>query len=361
MRKPDISVIVTSYNDAEFLPICLAALLEQTWENIEIIGVNDASTDDTLKILKEYAKKDKRVKIVNNPENMGLASSRNRGLEKVTAPFVMFCDADDFYEPTTCEDMYKAINENKTDLAICEIKVSYKAHKEMKVSDDNYYALKFDGKQQINSNLIFNTDLSATNKIFRKSKLDEYRIRFPDGLRFEDAYFCVAYFCTSKTVYYVNKSLYNYVRRAGSIMSQTWSDKVKNDHAIDHLYIAFRLYDFLDKHKLLDRFNNLFWGLFGNFEDFAIRNSKSKERVKLVRIEAKDFINKHAESFAEAETPEQEIVRRLNSNGGVYVSSARIKRFLLKLMPTYKLGIDNIHRLRALRHKTKELISKLKD
>ncbi len=358
MSNPKVSIIVTSYNDAKLLPKCLDALLSQTLKEIEIIGVNDASSDDTLEVLKRYAKQDSRVKYIDNPKNIGLAASRNCGIDKATAPFLMFCDADDYYEPTTCQNMYQAITQSKADLAISEIRVIYHAHADMKMSDDNYYSLKYHGLQQINRNIIFNTDLSSTNKIFRKATLDKYHLKFPEGKRFEDAYFCVAYFCVSQTAFFLNQQLYNYVRHAGSIMSQTWSKDVADDHAIDHLHIVFMLYDFLEQNELIDKYNELFWQYFEAFENFALRNSKSKERIRQVKAEARDFVANHNTSFSQANINNQENIRRLNS-GKFYFSTTRLKRFLIKLMPTYRLATENIQRLRNLNAKQQQLVEKL--
>lgn len=358
MSKPKVSVIVTSYNDAKLLPKCLDALINQSLSDIEIIGVNDASSDNTLEVLKRYAQQDARVKVVDNPENVGLAASRNRGLEKVTAPFVMFCDADDYYEPTMCQDMYEAITQNDTGLAISEIGVIYHAHSEMKPSDDNYYSLKYHGLQQVTGNLIYNTDLSSTNKIFRKSVLDQYHLTFPDGKRYEDSYFCVAYFCVSETAFYLNKRLYNYVRHAGSIMSQTWSKDTASDHAIDHLYIAFMLYDFLDQHALLAKYNDLFWQYFEAFADFALRNSKTTARVKQVKAEAQAFITAHPASFQATMPATQENIRRLVS-GKFYFSTTRIKRLLVKFLPTYRITVTNLQTLQHLEKKQQQLMSDL--
>ncbi len=358
MNKPKISIVVTSYNDAKLLPKCLDALLSQTLQEIEIIGVNDASSDNTLEVLQRYAAQDQRVKYINNPKNIGLAASRNRGIAKATAPFLMFCDADDYYEPTMCEDMYDAITSSKADLAISEIRVIYHAHIEMRPSDNNYYSLKYHGLQQVDRNIIFNTDLSSTNKIFRKAVLDKYHLQFPEGKCYEDAYFCAAYFCTSQTAYFLNKQLYNYVRHSGSIMSQTWSKDVTNDHAIDHLHIAFMLYDFLEQHKLLEKYNELYWQYFETFEHFALRNSKSQTRIREVRAEANNFIQEHLDSFNHANINNQENIRRLSS-GKFYFSTTGLKRFLIKLMPTYRLTTENIQRLRNLEAKHQQLIEKI--
>lgn len=356
--KVSVSVIVTSYNDAKLLPKCLDALLGQTLKDLEIIGVNDASNDNTLQVLQDYSAKDPRVKFIDNPQNIGLAGSRNRGLEKATAPFVMFCDADDYYEPTMCQDMYTAITESKADLAISEIRVIYQAHTDMKASDDNYYSLKYHGLQPVTADVIYNTDLSSTNKIFRKSILEQYQLVFPEGKRFEDAYFCSAYFCASQTAFFLNKQLYNYVRHTGSIMSQTWSKETANDHAIDHLHIAFMLYDFLEQHQLLEKYNDLYWQYFTAFEDFALRNSKSQARIREVKSEAKQFIQSHTTSFNQAQPNDQEAIRRLSS-GKFYFSTTRLKRFLIKFLPTYRLTTENIQRLRTLEIKHQQLLEQI--
>lgn len=357
MSKPKVSIIVTSYNDANLLPKCLDALLGQTLSEIEIIGVNDASSDDTLAVLQRYAQKDSRVKVVDNPENLGLAASRNRGLTKVTAPFVMFCDADDYYEPTMCQAMYQAITEHNVSLAISEIGVIYHAHADMKPSDDNYYSLKYHGLQSITPELIYNTDLSSTNKIFRKAVLDQYHLEFPAGKRYEDSYFCVAYFCVSQSVFFVNQRLYNYVRHAGSIMSQTWSKDTADDHAIDHLHIAFMLYNFLAQNDLLGQYNVLFWQYYEAFLDFALRNSKSQARIREVKREANTFIQEHQSDFNQAAPHNQEAIHRLVS-GKFYFSTTRLKRLLIKLLPTYRLTTENIQRLRNLEIKHQQLLEK---
>ena len=149
MTKPLISVIVCCYNSEEFLSLCLDSLINQTLKGIEIICVNDGSSDKTQGIIKSYIKKDHRIKLVENPKNVGLAESRNNGVKNAKADLIMFCDADDYYETQTCEEMYNAITKSKADLAICEIKVIYEAHSDMRYSDDCYYSLKYSGLRTI--------------------------------------------------------------------------------------------------------------------------------------------------------------------------------------------------------------------
>lgn len=347
---PKVTVIVTAYNNAKFLPDCIASLKNQTEPDLEFICIDDCSTDDTATILKDLTKDDPRFKLILNSENLGVSRSRNLGIEKAESDFVMFCDGDDYYDETMCAEMYQVITDHHVDLAISEIAITYHAHSEMRRSDENYYSLKFSGLETMRDELILKTDLAPTNKIFKKSLLDAYNIRFPKDLRFEDAYFCCAYFCVSKSAYYLNKQLYHYIRHASSAMSDTWSKDSDTDFAIDHLTISFRLYDFLTEHCLLERYNSAFWQLFHDFEAFALNNSKTSARRADIKAQAQDFISRHASDFTKIPAELQAQIRSQNSRQP-NLSSPSFKRTLLKFLPTFHLAIRNVERLRLLETK----------
>ena len=359
MPKSLISVIVSCYKGGKDLPVCLDSLINQSLKDIEIICIDDCSPDNTAEVLKEYSKKDSRITIVTNKKNLGVSASRNKGINLAKSKYVMFCDSDDYYEPETCEHMLDAIEQNKADVAINEIRVIYEAHEEMRFSDSNYYSLKYSGLEYINDELILNTDLSPTNKIFKKEILDKYNIRFPEGLYFEDAFFCSAYFCCCKNAFYLNEQLYNYIRHEKSTMSNTWSSNKTKDPAIDHLYIAFRLFDFLSKHKLLDKYNELYWRLFLAFEYFALSNSKTRSRRKQVRAEASAFIEEHPASFNKLfEDYKKEILSANSSDFNL--AKIKAKKILIRFLPTYKFQVFNCNRLKRLKHSTSQLSERLK-
>ncbi len=110
-----ISIIVPMYNTSEYLSRCLESLIHQTYKNIEIICVNDGSTDDTLEKLKEYAKQDERIVIINS-KNEGVSLSRNKGLNKATGEYITFIDSDDWVELDTCEIALKNAIEYNADV-----------------------------------------------------------------------------------------------------------------------------------------------------------------------------------------------------------------------------------------------------
>lgn len=351
---PKISVIITCYKGGEYLPNCLKSLTEQTLKELEIICVNDGSPDNTREVLDEWCQKDARIRAIHNPKNVGVSAARNIGLKAATAEYVTFCDADDYDDPEYCELMYQAMVEQKVDVVICGTRVIYEAHPEMKFSDDNYYSLKYSGRQTINEDLILNTDLSPGNKLFKREVIAQANLQFPEGLYYEDAYFCVAYFCMTRKIYFLNQQLHVYVRHENSTMSNTWSNDKSKDHAIEHLYIAFRLYDFLQKSGRLTQWENLYWRIFIVFGYFAIENSKSQARVRQVKREAADFARQHRDSLAQVEPYVQEEVRLMSSQR-FSLNTTRLKRRLLPFMPTYKLQNLNIQRLRWLKNEMEKI------
>lgn len=352
-KKPVISIVVTCYKGGDYLPKCLESLCGQTLKNIEIVCVNDASPDNTADILKEWSEKDDRIVVLTNKENIGVSASRNRGISESQSDYIMFCDADDFYEPTMCAEMLDAIQNNNVDLAACGTNIVYHAHEEMKLSDINYYSIKYSGQTKVTDDIILNTDLSPWNKIFKKSIITDNKIAFPEGLYYEDAYFCSAYLCCSKRIYFIDKQLHNYVRHESSTMSNTWSENKQKDNAIDHLHISFKLYDFLISNNLLEKYNTLFWRLFIVFGYFAIENSKTNKRRNLVRKEAANFTKIHAKELSDAQQSVRDEVNNMVRRS-ILPSTARMKHAILRFMPTYRLQIDNIERLRSLNNSMQE-------
>ncbi|MDO4186081.1 MAG: glycosyltransferase [Bacteroidales bacterium] len=112
-----ISIIVPVYNVEAFLPQCLDSLIHQTYQDLEIICVNDGSTDRSLKILKQYADKDKRIKLISR-ENRGISASRNEALDIASGEYVMFVDSDDWISELSCEKALNAIRADDCDLVL---------------------------------------------------------------------------------------------------------------------------------------------------------------------------------------------------------------------------------------------------
>lgn len=126
-----ISIIIPVFNSHKFLAKCLDSVLSQTYSNIEIICVNNASTDDSLDILKAYKRKDNRVKIINQKYNNGCSVARNCALKRVRGKYIFFLDDDDFlYDEYVLEHLYNAINESDLDFVGSKVKVFTKSKEE---------------------------------------------------------------------------------------------------------------------------------------------------------------------------------------------------------------------------------------
>ena len=215
-----ISIIVPIYNQEKYLGECIESIINQTYQNLEIILVNDGSTDNSLEICKKYQKKDKRI-IVIDKENGGLSSSRNAGLKKVTGDYIMFCDSDDFFMPNTCLLMEKEITSKDADYVIGNYINCTEEGKLWKnpIFDKKLYPnFKVEITDYTKSFYIMSS--SVCNKIFRKSFLDKYEFVFVEGLPAEDAIFTTACFVKSTKVYYIKDIIYAYRQRnAGTSIS----------------------------------------------------------------------------------------------------------------------------------------------
>jgi len=224
---PAISVIVPVYNVEQYLEKCLDSIINQTFEDIEIICVNDGSTDNSRKILEEYKNKDNRIKIIDK-ENGGLSSARNAGMKIARGEFISFIDSDDWVDLTMFEKMYKNITSLNTDISICAVHLFDESMQ--KINDNEaYFNLSnfdssFDNKAfsyEDTKAFLMDVCVMAWNKLYRHSFLQECKAQFPDGLIFEDGPFFFSIFFKTKRVSIVRDLLYYYrINRAGSIVQK---------------------------------------------------------------------------------------------------------------------------------------------
>lgn len=120
-NPPLLSVVMPVHNPHQFLLPCLESVLHQTFKNFEFIAIDDASTDDSYSILKEYELRDNRLKVFQNVQSIGAACTRNRGLQAACGKYIIFFDADDFFELKFFEQMISAIEKNNADLVLCTV------------------------------------------------------------------------------------------------------------------------------------------------------------------------------------------------------------------------------------------------
>ncbi len=214
--KPLISIIIPAYNVEKYIDRCIESIVSQTYNNIEVIVVDDGSTDKTLDKLNEWSKKDSRIKIIPK-KNGGVSSARNVGLDKATGEYVSFVDSDDFIADTYCEDMLNTLLSNNADYISCGYNRVYQDGHFETFNADNELKI-IDSKEYFNNVLDVIPGYGFVHmKMVRRDLIGD--IRFNEKLKAgEDALFN-AELCDKigKIVIY-NKPLYNYYFNENSIV-----------------------------------------------------------------------------------------------------------------------------------------------
>lgn len=244
---PKISVIVPVYNVQPYLRACMGSLVGQTFCDIEIICVDDGSTDASSGILAEYAGADARVRVLTQP-NRGESAARNAGLAVATAPLIMFCDSDDRYALTMCEEMYAAM-QGSADMAVCGVQGVTETGK---LRTWRSFDLPTEGEVAANDDmLMFNNNVCVWNKIYRRNLLEHGQIRFPEGLCFEDEYFTAVYTASVRRIAFVPDKLYFYCRRPDSLTGRIADGGA--EYTEDCVHIANQIWLYHEEHGLVAR------------------------------------------------------------------------------------------------------------
>ena len=220
--------------------------------------------------------------------------------------------------------MFRAVEESNSDLAICGINMIYEAHEEMRRSDEDYYRLLFEGKKLINDRIVLNTNGSACNKIYRMEIIKKNDISFPNGLNSEDQCFYCEYMSASKTIYFLNQKLYNYVRRENSIMSSNFDGEKLS---IDDIKIAERIFRFYKKTGFLEKHRNLFWTQWTGGFWASYRYSGKKHHKEVLKL-GQEFIKKNYAKYKPQDARIQKIVEEVAKFGRFYCFKERIKGIL---------------------------------
>ena len=196
-----ISIVVPVYNAAKTLPRCVRSLTGQTYQNLEILLVNDGSKDNSLDICREVAGQDGRIRVIDKP-NGGVSSARNAGLDAASGELVMFCDSDDWAEPDWCAAMLEHFTPG--DLTICEID-----REDIPPEKEKPELEIMERKELLHAPLLM---CAVYNKIYLRSVIERNHLRFPEKLSLgEDFAFVLSYVCAidGKLRYY-HRALYHY-------------------------------------------------------------------------------------------------------------------------------------------------------
>lgn len=210
---PKVSVIVPVYNVEKYLIKSLDSLVNQTLKDIEIIVVNDGSTDNSKKIIEIYKEKyQDKIKCLEKP-NGGLSDARNFGIPHATGEYIAFLDSDDYVELDTYEKMYNKAKEENADMVECDFIWEYPDKRKI----DN--GIIYNGKKE----MLTYARVVAWNKLIKRDLLEKYKIEFPKGLRYEDVEFFYKMVPYYNKVSFVKEPLIHYIQRESSI------SKVQNE------------------------------------------------------------------------------------------------------------------------------------
>ena len=234
MYTPDVSVIVPIYNTSKYLKQCLESLIAQTLKNIEIILIDDGSTDNSGQICDDYASRDRRIKVIHK-KNEGLSAARNDGLEVSKAPYVMFVDSDDWVDHEFCEAPYRIAKSSGTDLVIFK-RIWHDGGKEKKQA--SFEKDGFAPQKEILTDWWYTTGVIVWNKLYDKKLFD--KICFPVGHLSEDTAVTHRLIQKANAVYLLNEYLYHHrVHCAGSITTVRSNRMIQDELAFN----LFRLKD----------------------------------------------------------------------------------------------------------------------
>ena len=210
-----ISFIVPVYNVEPYLSRCVDSLLNQTYENIELILVDDCSPDNSKSIMESYSKKDSRIKCIFQPENKGVSAARNKGLEMATGDWIAFCDGDDWYLPEFCEEMLNSAKENGSDYIVCNYQLV--SDNRPSITVDSVSAIKEDLSVR---NVIACGSMSSCCHLFKKELFQLSNATYPEGIGHSEELPVVPVLAKySKGISVVDKPLYCYYQRSYSASS----------------------------------------------------------------------------------------------------------------------------------------------
>lgn len=222
MKESLITVIVPSYNVEKYIKKCLESIINQTYQNLEIIVVNDGSSDDTLETIENITKLDKRINIINQ-ENKGLSAARNIGIKKATGEYIILVDGDDSVEKNFIASLVEGVKKENSDIAVCGFNTVWKErticeHSINKTISGEEAAIQLLTRQE-------NLDIVAWNKIYRRSIFVDNGILYPEGEIHEDNLTTYKIYAKARKVSYIKDPLYNYYKRTNSITMSTKLEK----------------------------------------------------------------------------------------------------------------------------------------
>jgi glycosyltransferase involved in cell wall biosynthesis len=252
-----ISIIIPIYNSEKYLEECLNSVLNQTYKNIEVLLINDGSTDESKKICEEYCKKYSNIKLINNI-NEGVSKARNKGLKLAKGEYVFFCDSDDIMHPRQLEKLSTNLKSTNSELSVCSFSefvnnVEFEKNKNFKLEE-------ILNKDKMLETIISDRKYSGFlwNKLF---KLDIIKMKshlfFDEKISInEDQIFILEYIIRIKKMCITDEKLYNYRQNPSSVLHKKFSD-----NKITAILAREKIYNLCKKITINEKINEKNWNI----------------------------------------------------------------------------------------------------
>ena len=252
-NQPKISVIVPVYNTEKYLSKCLDSILNQTLTDIEVIIVNDGSTDNSQQIIEDFVKKDTRISFIVK-ENGGLSDARNVGIEASIGMFLAFIDSDDYIDPIMFQTMFDLAEKHQSEIVMCDL---------VKVDENGNEFRDLPQSPQLPDKIILKENFTifgemscfACNKIFKKSLFNQHK--FKKGIHFEDIELIPKLILNSTIISKVNQPFYKYFERQDSITKTHTAKGLDMFFAVNEVSDYFKLSNYNTFAVELERFQIL--------------------------------------------------------------------------------------------------------
>lgn len=329
MEKNLVSIIIPAYNAQQYIERCLNSVVTQTHEKIEVLVIDDGSSDKTGAICDAYAAKDGRIKVL-HVENGGVSRARNYGLEKAAGEYVMFVDSDDYVTDDYVEKHYEVITSSQTDWAITGYYICYPGKRE-----ENRIDKKYEGsfrRDELGQNFLWlyqNYFLNSPwNKIYKKALITAGFCT--DMALGEDLYFNMDYMEQVSSVSISDQCCYYYMcdEQKDSLTKRinrgNFQNEMKNFHRMLDWSVRLNAKDLMNLHEMYVR--NTIAMLFG----LARKQIPSQEKKKIIKELCQDEPTREAMKLVRTDAWKTEILRRLLAKGrrGMLLLILSVVRFL---------------------------------
>lgn len=283
-----ISIIVPIYNVEKYIEKTIQTILEQSYNNIEIILVDDGSMDKSKDICDFYAKKDKRIKVFHQ-KNKGVSSARNLGIDNAKGKYIVFIDGDDYITSEYINSLYSCIIKNKSDMAIQMYYNYYTKYKLVRnIKEDINKDMS--GWEFIDFQILGRKDTTVYAKIYLKNIIDKFNIRFDESItNLEDTLFLFYYSSHCNKINYTSISNYYRIIRDDGVAFSNFNEKKLT---------ALKVFDIINKElsiinnelfikkNLINKFNTIIYFC----SEIICQNYKNKKLLEILFLQAKDIL-----------------------------------------------------------------------